>query len=207
MSWHQVWYADDAGIYGTLRDIRRIYLKLSTIGPVWGYIHEPTKSILVIQEESFDNANVQLGDLNFRIQSGARYLGGYIGDEVKKEAWSEEKVHVWGNAIGAMILIARYQPQCAYAGTQRSLQQEWQFLQRNVTLAGSRFIQLKEAIARQFLPQVFDVQPPPPEITNLSVKGGGVGITDPCDTTEINRSALMTMPLYLANSIVDDSEF
>ena len=84
-SWRQVWYADDAGIYGKLQDIRRVYLDLATKGPKWGYIPEPSKSILVIREESFESAKNILGDLNFKVQSGARYLGGFVGDEKKKE--------------------------------------------------------------------------------------------------------------------------
>ena len=47
-TWNQIWYADDAGILGKFSDILKIYQKIQTKGPQWGYHPEPWKSILVV---------------------------------------------------------------------------------------------------------------------------------------------------------------
>jgi hypothetical protein len=77
----QPWYADDAGAGGKFRDLRRFFRRLQEIGPAYGYHPEPTKSILVVQWHNYEAANYDFATLNFKVTPGARYLGGFIGDD------------------------------------------------------------------------------------------------------------------------------
>jgi hypothetical protein len=61
--------------------------------------------------------------------TGSRYLGGFIGEDPDQKAWIQEKTANWVTAIHELSRVAEKYPQVAYAGLQKSLQQEWQFLQ------------------------------------------------------------------------------
>ena len=51
--------------------------------------------------------------------------------------------------------VARKHPQSAYAGLQKSLQQEWAFLQRVTPGIDNAFRPVEEEIAKAFLPELF----------------------------------------------------
>jgi hypothetical protein len=51
--------------------------------------------------------------------------------------------------------VADTYPQSAYAGLQKSLQQEWQFVQRVVEGIGESFTDVQKAITECFLPALF----------------------------------------------------
>jgi hypothetical protein len=65
----------------------------------------------------------------------------------------EAKVTDWTSAIAAFVLLS--QPPSAYAGLQKSLQQEWQFVQRVVEEIGEDFSEIEKAITDLFLPALF----------------------------------------------------
>jgi hypothetical protein len=64
------------------------------------------------------------------VQTGSRYLGGYIGSKAGRELWVQEKVTLWTSAVTDLAFAALSHPQTAFAGLQKSLQHEWQFIQR-----------------------------------------------------------------------------
>ena len=51
--------------------------------------------------------------------------------------------------------VALKHPQSAYAGLQKSLQQEWAFVQRVTTGVGAAFRPVKEALWEVFVPALF----------------------------------------------------
>jgi hypothetical protein len=93
----QPWYyADDAGAGGSFTDLRGIlYLWLQELGPAYGYFPEPSKSILIVRAHNRTRAKSSLDDLGFKVQTGSRYLGGYIGSKADGELWVQEKVTFW----------------------------------------------------------------------------------------------------------------
>ena len=139
VDWRQIWYADDAGIFGKYDDIKRIFQRLKEIGPKWGYFPEPMKSSLVVSNNRTEEAKSFFADDPIPICEGGRYLCGYIGRSDMVDEWVKERVVAWQSAIKQLSKVARFQPQCALAGLQRSLQQEWQFLQRATTISGECF--------------------------------------------------------------------
>ena len=55
---------------------------------------------------------------NVKVTNGHQYLGGFVGDRDKEEAWIKEQVAIWGLAVKAVGEAGKYFPQSAYAGLQ-----------------------------------------------------------------------------------------
>ena len=68
--------------------------------------------------------------LGIRLLTGHRYLGGYIGDGEAEKEWLREKRQGWTESAKILAGVALKHPQSAYAGLQKSLHQEWAFVQR-----------------------------------------------------------------------------
>ncbi len=62
--------------------------------------------------------------LGFKLTEGSRYLGGHVGETSSRNAWLEEKISNWKAGIQELAQVAGSYPQSAYAGLQKSLQQE-----------------------------------------------------------------------------------
>ena len=63
--------------------------------------------------------------------SGSRYLGSFIGEATERDSWIATKVDDWVYSIKKLAGASRSAyPQSAYSALQRSVQQEWQYLQR-----------------------------------------------------------------------------
>ena len=52
--------------------------------------------------------------------------------------------------------VARKHPQSAYAGLQKSLQQEWDFVQRVTLGVGDYFRPVQEVLEKTFVPALFE---------------------------------------------------
>ena len=68
--------------------------------------------------------------LGITVVTGHRYLGGYIGDGEAERGWTKDKIQGWTESVKILTRVAPKHPQSAYAGLQKSLQQEWAFVQR-----------------------------------------------------------------------------
>ena len=87
----QPWYADAAGYLGTFERLETYFDSLTRQGPVWGYHPEPTKSVLLVLPENLEAGIFFRERHGFRVCMGARYLGGYIGDDKSKQNWLKER--------------------------------------------------------------------------------------------------------------------
>ena len=63
-----------------------------------------------------ERAKAQFAHLGFKVLTGARYLGGYIGDKAACTQWVDEKVMRWVAGVNALSKVAKSSPQCAFAG-------------------------------------------------------------------------------------------
>ena len=116
---------------------------------------------------------------------GSRYLGGYIGERKTEGQWVQEKVEGWADSVRTLTGMARKHPQSAYAGLQKSLQQEWAFVQQVTPGISNAFGPVEEEIAKAFLPALFEGVgdgAPGREITCLPVKQAGMALPDPTET-------------------------
>ncbi len=148
----QPWYADDAGAGGSFTDLRKFFLRLQEIGPTFGYFPEPSKSILIVRAHNRTRAKSSFDVLGFKVQTGSRYLGGYIGSKADRELWVQEKVTFWTSAVTDLAFTAALShPQTAFTGRQKSLQHEWPFIHRVIYDICDCFFELEAAISDMFL--------------------------------------------------------
>ena len=120
----QSWYADDAGAGGMFQQILERFWELQARGPAQGYYLEPTKSILVVAPGNVAREEEQFWGLGIRVVTGHRYLGGYIGDREAERSWLKENIQGWKEYVNILTGVAPKHPKSAYAGLQKSLQQE-----------------------------------------------------------------------------------
>ncbi len=186
---HQPWYADDAGAGGHFQNIRLYFKKLQEYGPPRGYFPEPSKSILIVQEHNKEKAEAYFNDFGFEVVTGGRYLGGFIGKKAAQRKWVEGKDQDWADGALELSKIVGRHPQAAYAGLQKSLQQEWQFLQRVTSGLSDEFAVVEKALAEKFLPSLFgngEQCDTKRQLACLPVKHAGLALPNPTTTAESN---------------------
>ena len=97
----------------------------------------------------------------------------------------------WAESVRTLAGVARKHPQSAYKGLQKSLQQEWAFVQRVTPGIGDAFGPVEE-ITTAFLPELFEGVgdcSPGRAITRLIVKQAGLTLPDPTRTAPDNWQA------------------
>ena len=67
--------------------------------------------------------------MRMKYVNGSRYLGIFVGYKAADDSWLADKVQGWTELVKNMSGIAPKHPQSAYSGLQKSLQQEWEFMQ------------------------------------------------------------------------------
>jgi hypothetical protein len=184
----QPWYADDAAMAGPLSGIGRATRLLAEYGPARGYFAEPAKSLLICKAAVTEADLSALAEFQFTRLEGSRYVGGFIGSPESLDRWLEPKIQDWVFGVKTLAKVAKSFPQAAYAGLAKSLQSEWQYLQRVVPGVAERFRPIEEALAGTFLPALLataaaDVAPLRDQFA-LSVRHAGMGIPDPTQTAE-----------------------
>ena len=211
----QPWYADDAGAAGTFESIASFFKDLLRFGPDFGYFPEPTKSVLVARPIEADSAEVYFNlqhRFGFQISDGHRYLGGFIGSLSSRDTWLQSRLSDWIFGIRALSEVATKYPQTAYAGLQKSLQQEWTFLQRVLPEIGPHFEEVEKAIHQSFLPALFGeklsdnlsyVRP----ISSLPVRYAGLAIPNPSTTSSTNYGDSTLLCSHLIRAIQGKDKF
>ena len=109
-------------------------------------------------------------------------MEGFVGELGTERKWVRTKEEGWAESVKTLAGVARKHPQYAYAGLQKSLQQEWAFVQRFTPGRGEEFGPVEEEIEKAFLPAVFEGVGDGSlgrEITHLPVKQAGMDLPDP----------------------------
>ena len=89
------------------------------------------------------------------VVTGHRYLGGYIGDREAEGSWLEAKIKVWKESVDILAGVARNHPHSAYAGLQKSLQHEWEFVHRFTPDIGDSFGPVNTSLRYAFILALF----------------------------------------------------
>ncbi len=114
------------------------------------------------------------------------------------------------HAIRELAKVAERFPQAAYAGLQKSLQHEWQFLQRVTKGLGNEFSDVEQALHHNFLPALFgqdSVDDPLRQLASLPVKKAGLAIPNPTLTAESNWTSSTVICGHLVAAIRGRVEF
>jgi hypothetical protein len=138
-------------------------------------------------------ARSTFNDLGFKVQTGSRYLGGYIGSKADRELWVHEKVTFWTSAVTDLAFAALSHPQTAFAGLQKSLQHEWQVIQRVIDDIVDCLFDVEAAITDIFLPALYGETLKDctyrRNLSALPVKFAGLALPDPSASSEGNYEA------------------
>jgi hypothetical protein len=184
----QPWYADDLAMAGPCSGIARAMRLLEQWGPARGYFPEPAKSIVISPPADQAHARHAFAGMDFRYVDGSRYVGGFIGTVESREAWLQPRIDDWVYGIKLLARVSQRFPQTAYAGLSKSLQSEWQYLQRVLPDAGSYFKPIEEALATNFLPALLQEPASNAEplraLMAMPVRCAGLGIADPVQTAD-----------------------
>ena len=210
----QPWYADDGAAGGKWDDILRWYEALADLGPPRGYFPEPSKSILIVHPSQVDKARLKFQSLGLKVKTGHRYLGGFIGDSDSEARHISSQVLAWTEAVKQLATVAADYPQAAYSGMQRSLQQEWQFMQRVSSLATNdpnTYSPLENAIRNTFVKELlqaptFWASDENRELTKglskLPIRTGGLALPDPTETLTPSSSTSRKGTSHLTDSLL-----
>ena len=120
--------------------------------------------------------------MGIKVVTDSRYLEGFIGEGKAEKSWLDRKVMVWAESVDTLAGVSHKHPQSAYAGWQKSLRQEWAFMQRVTLGIGDAFSPVEKALQETFLPALFErLEEVAPErgVTRLSVKQAGLDLPDP----------------------------
>ena len=151
----QPWYADDAGALGMFDHLEHYFKSLRRNGPEWGYIPEPTKSIIDMHTQNLESGEEFRQRHGFKVCIGARYIGGYIGDKKPKGDWLKDLKEKWERDICALRKTANKCPQESYAPVDHVVQLEWIFRQCMTKETVKAFRVLGEVLWENFLPHIF----------------------------------------------------
>ena len=133
-----------------------------------------------IAKNSFQNVGV-------KVVTGHRYLGGVVGEREYCMQFVREKVDVWVDCVDKLSQAAVKAPQAAFASLTKSLQCEWDFLQRVVPDCADAFKPLNDKIKKQFLPALLGAGVTEAEeaLLALPTSLAGLGIFDPIKTSSL----------------------
>ena len=139
-----------------------------------------------------------------KIVTGSRDLGGFVGERGAERRWVQTKVEGWAESVKKLAGVARKHLQSVYAILQKSLQQEWAFVQRVTPGIGNEFGPVEEEIAKAFLPELFEGvgdRSPGREITRLPVKQAGMALQDTTLTVPENWQASCVIIGHLVSAL------
>lgn len=191
-----LWFADDGQAGGPIRTLEEYFKLVRRIGPYYGYFLNPRKCVIITKPTApakatagriFRKHHIHPENITF----GHRYLGGFIGVDSSMEDYVRQKVHHWTAAIGRFARASSTCPQEAYCALVKSLQMEWQYLQRVVLCSPDLFAPLEEALVQHFFPSLFGLPDGPAlrelrSVFSLPRKAAGLGVMDPVLTKESN---------------------
>ena len=91
-----------------------------------------------------------------QVVTGHQYLGGFIGDREVEKKWLAGKITGWAESLETLTGVCHKHPQSAYAGLQKSLHQEWAFVQRVNLGIGDAFVPMEKALWETFVPALLE---------------------------------------------------
>ena len=91
--------------------IKTYFDSLTRQGPVRGYYPKPSNSVLIVHPENLEARNEFGAGHIFKVGTGARYLGSYIGDKDYKIDWMRERTLTWEKNINTISKATGKYPQ------------------------------------------------------------------------------------------------
>ena len=205
----QVWYADDASACSELNSLKDWFDEVKLRGPLFGYYPEPSKSYLVVHENFLSEAKSVFEGTGVNVVMSHRLLGGVIGSRSGKLSFIEERVKKWSKQVETLSQIAESQPQAAFAAFTKSLQFQWNFVQRVTPGCESLYGDLEDVILNKFLPVIMmgEVSHMERLLLSLPARWGGLGVPLPTEMSELSFSTSRKATGTIVDCIKGGSDF
>jgi hypothetical protein len=197
----QIWYADDSSAGGTIISLKKWWDELQKLGSSYGYVINPSKSLLVVKEHCREEAESIFKDTGIQITSaGGKYLGSAIGDSSFKEVFIRKKVCQWMLELERLADIAASQPQAAYSALIFSVKHRWSYLVRTTKNITDLLQPIEDTIRQKVLPAITGKQAisdADRKLFALPINLGGLGIPilSHIADHEFSNSVAVTEPL------------
>ena len=206
-AWTNIYWSMTDCMVASISALAKAQRLLLELGPRRGYFPEPEKSILIAPHNTPSTDLALLDEFNFQRTDGHRYVGGFVGSGTTEAQWIDPQVEKWIAGVHALSKVAIRYPQTAYAGLSKSLQSEWQYVQRVTPNLEQAFAPLETAIAEIFLPALLDssveeaarLRP----LIALPVRHGGLGLPDPTTTGASCYAASTELTSLLTASLLN----
>ena len=148
-------YSDDAGAGETFIDLQAHYQDLQAQGRARDItLSRPRVSWSWPRGTSPGLTNISVGSA-YGWGRGHWYLGGFLGDMSAEREWFGKKIQGCKESVAILSGVTLKHPQSAYEGPQKSLQQEWAFVQRVNPGVGTASGPAEEALREVFVPALF----------------------------------------------------
>ena len=196
----QVWYADDSGSGGKLPALFDWWRRLNKLGPAYGYFPNASKSVLYVKPAFYQDALEIFAGTGVIINTkGCRYLGAALGSKEFVDSYIKEKVSSWIHQVQKLSIIAKSQPQSAYAAFVHGFQNKWVFLCRTMPNMAQQLQPLDDAITSIFIPALLGrtVSVTDRSLLALPCRFGGIGLTVPSTLASQNQSSI-----HISSSLV-----
>jgi hypothetical protein len=200
------WFADDGSASGNLKILSRYLAKAVELGKYYGYYINLGKTIIIASEANLPKACSlfrRFGIKEENFVTDHRNLGGYIGDATRRKAYVQHKLEEKLLSVTRLAGACQHHPQAAYCVMAKSLQMEWQYLQRVTVSDPSLYAPLEDAIAKTFLPALFHGTTPPRTLTSLPRKAAGLGLSNPQQTQTTNHTTSKAATAHLTRALAD----
>jgi len=198
-----VWFADDGNAAGTFHRLDEFFVHVNQHGKPFGFNLDPRKCVLVTHPNNRARAKTLFGSLLHpdNIVTGHRFLGGFVGADSDRDTWLATKTEEWTHQILRLSTACDRFPQFAFCGMQKSLQMQWQFVQRVTKCPSSAFDTMEATISDIFLKELFQRKPPDRTLTSLPFKFAGLSLPAAPTTASRNFNASSGMVQELASHI------
>ena len=110
----QPWYAEIAVVEGTLDAFQDHMRYLLVRGHQWGYLPEPTKSILIVSPRNDQRVEEHFQGMGVREVTRILYLERFINYQDSEKEWLEEKLMGWTDSVEVLYGEALQHIQIAY---------------------------------------------------------------------------------------------
>ena len=114
---------------------------------------------------------------------------------------------MWSNSIEMISRAAIKFPQAAYVGLQRSLQAEWQFIQRTTPDLSELLTPLEYKLENRFIPSLFNGIAVDRELSQLPIKWGGLAIPIPHLVSDSNLNDSLESCMHIMDALKELSGF
>ena len=148
--------------------------------------------------------------MGIKIITWSHYLGGLVGNRKTENIWMAEKVQGWIEFVKTLLGVACKHSQYDYGGLQKSLQQEWAFVQQFTPNTGDSFVLVEQVLRDIFITALYQglgEGTPGRGITHLPMKQMGLALPDPTKTAPENWTAPCVITGHLVAVLTVQEEY